>query len=315
MRVSNHEGEDGAGGLAEQPMIATVALCSHLAWRKCGGSLRRRWSNDTAPSVSRRRTEEARGRETGRTTGARRIDRVNRPSTLSLLMDVPLDRVGHRRRWFELMSGLAIVVTSARCSLVVDTGDLVGRADDAGNLQASEASSLLDAEARVDGSDDGRALTNDGSRGDGTSPDGRVIWQDNGHGYLLVVRSSKLSWEAARDEATSQGGHLAVLSTSAENRFVYGALVANQPAAFTGDFGPWIGGKQSPNATTPDGAWQWVTGEPWAYTSWAPNEPNEFQPGEDSLFFYSVGGAKNPQPQWNDGIRSLDISSYIIEFE
>jgi len=88
-----------------------------------------------------------------------------------------------------------------------------------------------------------------------------------------------------------------------------------QPAAFTGDFGPWIGGKQSPNATTPDGAWQWVTGEPWAYTSWAPNEPNEFQPGEDSLFFYSVGGAKNPQPQWNDGIRSLDISSYIIEFE
>ena len=226
-----------------------------------------------------------------------------------------MDRVGHRRRWFQLTSGLAIIVTSARCSLVVDTGDLVGRADDAGNVNASEASSLLDAEAQADGSGDERELSHDGSRADGTSPDGSVVWKENGHRYRLVVRSAKLSWEAARDEATVEGGHLAVLTTRAENEFVYGALVANQPAAFTGDFGPWIGGKQAPSATAPDGGWQWVTGEPWAYTSWAANEPNDFQPGEDSLFFYSAGGANNPQPQWNDAIRSLDISSYIIEFE
>ena len=199
------------------------------------------------------------------------------------------------------MTLLSAVVVCDGCALILDYGSPAQIRSEAGpdlpNADVSEASSRADAKA------------------DRTLPEGSVTWRDNRHAYHLVVRSSKISWESARDEAIVLGGYLAVLTSSAENEFVFRALVVERPDAFTGDFGPWLGGKQDPQASVSNSGWRWVTGEPWAYTAWAPNEPNDFSPGEDSLFFYSPGGATNRQPLWNDGLPTLATSSYIVEFE
>ncbi len=39
--------------------------------------------------------------------------------------------------------------------------------------------------------------------------------------------------------------------------------------------GMWYGGFQPPGVTPPNSGWEWVTGEPWDYTNWAPGEPND----------------------------------------
>jgi len=61
-------------------------------------------------------------------------------------------------------------------------------------------------------------------------------------------------------------GHLATITSSAENAFISTQLGTTQFA--------WLGGEQPPGSLEPDGGWQWITGEPWVYTNWDIGEPN-----------------------------------------
>jgi len=94
----------------------------------------------------------------------------------------------------------------------------------------------------------------------------------NGHAYLVL--DDTLTWQQARDRAASliyKGavGHLVTITSQAESDWLVQQF---------GNFNGWIGAYQDPAAPgygEPNGGWQWVTGEPWAYTNWNSGEPND----------------------------------------
>jgi hypothetical protein len=140
------------------------------------------------------------------------------------------------------------------------------------------------------------------------------MWSGNGHHYqlsrsLVNQIDHYLSWTQARVRAESlsfQGvsGHLVTITSQGENDFLVDRLL---PAERTP--APLIGGFQPAGSAEPDGGWQWVTGEPFAYTNWAPAAPNNAPPDEDFLIFFDHG----PIGSWNDVPDTVSI--YIIEYD
>ena len=140
----------------------------------------------------------------------------------------------------------------------------------------------------------------------------------NGH-YYELVENIGLTWYEAQIEAESLShmgvtGHLATITSAAENTFLVSALLGEAPA-----WGYYIGGYQPAGSPEPDGNWQWITGEAWTYANWwPPVEPNNSPPGEEALLIYTD---LYPDPgslgTWND-VNGNDPSnwrgSYIVEF-
>lgn len=126
----------------------------------------------------------------------------------------------------------------------------------------------------------------------------------NGHMYELITTSSPISWTDARDAALASGGYLATISSNEENSFVASLGNANLR---------WIGAFQSPGSTEPTGGWAWVTGEPFTFTNWYFNEPN------------NEGGSEHYIVLWEDGNSWVDnsdfgqsgwtVSAYVIEYD
>lgn len=141
-----------------------------------------------------------------------------------------------------------------------------------------------------------------------------VQWAGNGHFYEVISVPGSLSWEAASAAAVARGGTLATLTSQAENDFVF--ALADNATFWAGSSGPWLGGFQSPATADPAANWQWVTGEPWAYTNWQTAQPNDAQGlrAEDKLQF-GFGPRVN---DWND-ILSVDPNpsfvpiAYVVE--
>ncbi len=114
------------------------------------------------------------------------------------------------------------------------------------------------------------------------------VGTNNRGGYVLEkkdgtfeVIKGNITWFAARDNAKSRGGHLAVITTTTEWHEMrktpgYGERL-------------WLGGWQ-PNGgqDEPKGGWEWVTGEPWGQVDgWSPvgngMEPNNAGGNEHCL--------------------------------
>jgi hypothetical protein len=135
----------------------------------------------------------------------------------------------------------------------------------------------------------------------------RVEDGGNGHWYQCVRVLSGIDWESARIACIDSGGHLATVHSIEENLFTY--AVIGPANSWKTRFGPWLGGIKTASG------WSWVTGEPWTYTNWAINEPNNgCSLGEDRLHFinflaewndlYHTGYCDSDGPTW----------SYIIEY-
>jgi hypothetical protein len=128
--------------------------------------------------------------------------------------------------------------------------------------------------------------------------------------YYSVVYEN-LTWSAAKAaaEATSfmgQQGHLATITDSAENAFVYFTLAGAELGQ------AWLGGFQnmnSPQYFEPGGGWEWVTGEPFNFVTWTQGEPNDTLMAEHFLGYW-------PADQWNDYIpNDAGVAAYVIEFD
>jgi hypothetical protein len=142
-----------------------------------------------------------------------------------------------------------------------------------------------------------------------------VQWTANGHFYDVVLAPGTLSWEEANTAATAAGGHLATITSAAENNFVFSLV--NQPRFWNGYSGPWLGGYQDPATQQPTGNWRWVTGESWTYTNWQAGQPNDSGgKAEDKLQF----GFASLVSVWND-IMSVDPTpayrpiAFVLEWE
>ncbi len=133
----------------------------------------------------------------------------------------------------------------------------------------------------------------------------------NNHWYGIIPIIT--SWNAQRDIAASLtydslSGHLATITSVAENQFIVDSLVkenTNQPA-IVDEF--YIGG------TVTGTSWEWVTGEQFSYTNWNSTEPSGDGTG------LAIWGAGSPYlGLWNDlpangGPSSIHQHWAIVEF-
>jgi hypothetical protein len=135
-----------------------------------------------------------------------------------------------------------------------------------------------------------------------------ITWDANGHSYEVIELGPELTWEQGMLAAEELGGHLATITSAAENDFV-SALVQ----AAGGDAQRfWLGGYQTDPGTAicePASCWAWVTGETWSYAPWAPGEPNNGVGGtQHYLHYWPTAGLFDDMEN-----RSL-MSGFVVEY-
>ncbi len=104
----------------------------------------------------------------------------------------------------------------------------------------------------------------------GTAAQEAVQWrvEDGGNGHWYARSTEFLSFPAAAEAAVARGGHLATPVTPQENAFL---TAQGFPYSANGEiYGHWIGGIRSQST----GAWTWITGESWSFSSFDDSEPN-----------------------------------------
>lgn len=131
----------------------------------------------------------------------------------------------------------------------------------------------------------------------------------NGHYYDEVLGTS--TWQQARDAAellefNGVQGHLVTITSAEEQDFLQNQFPHDVFTVY------WLGGFQDKNASDysePDGAWKWVTDEPFEYANWAPEEPNNMGTGsEEFLVMYSTSW------KWNDYYETATAAGYYAEY-
>jgi len=114
----------------------------------------------------------------------------------------------------------------------------------------------------------------------------------NGHWYEAISAPNGISWLTAQQEAESAGGYLATLTSQAENDWVLGNFISQDS---------WIGAVQnvdSPDYSEPLGGWEWTTGEPFDFTFWRAEQPNNQGGTQVYLCFDAVDAEFDAG--WND---------------
>lgn len=101
-----------------------------------------------------------------------------------------------------------------------------------------------------------------------------------GHKYELYNES--MTWESAKLFCEKKGGHLVTISDEKENEFVNGMRCRNLSTDYQQSI--WLGASDAAN----EGTWSWITGEPFTYSNWEPNEPNGGT-SQNYLQMYSSG--------------------------
>tara|TARA_R110001599_G_scaffold353733_1_gene595922 strand:- start:17520 stop:18185 length:666 start_codon:yes stop_codon:yes gene_type:complete len=131
---------------------------------------------------------------------------------------------------------------------------------------------------------------------------------DGGNDHWYELDRQNLSWTGARQNALDKGGYLATITSAEENSAVNLLITLIEGSLLDGnlDIAVWLGGSD----TAEEGIWTWADGPEagdqfWdgdkegtapagAYANWVLAEPNNFDPGEDHLGMYFLGGV------WND---------------
>jgi hypothetical protein len=134
----------------------------------------------------------------------------------------------------------------------------------------------------------------------------RVADGGNGHWYAFRVESSVICWNTARVLCETAGGHLATITSGAENQLLLALTIPNNPGGIQG--GPYIGGTCE---GLPWGQWYWITGEPFSFTAWMSGAPNGSTGAtEPYLHFWRWSNLG-----WNDQVDCGGLMfSYLIEW-
>lgn len=125
-----------------------------------------------------------------------------------------------------------------------------------------------------------------------------------GHYYKLYKLN--MSWEEAEEYFEKSNGHLATITSSEEDIFLYEYITSlGCSSAFFG----------ATDKNT-EGTWEWVTGEDFIYNNWHQYEPNDEFENEDYIMYYE----KYPDGTWNDGGTKTDNTepskiNYICEWD
>ena len=115
----------------------------------------------------------------------------------------------------------------------------------------------------------------------------------------FFVSEISLTWNQAKANAESLGGHLGTFATVEENNAILSEL---SDEAF------WIGLFQPEGSEEPSGSWGWVTSEVLAFTNWSAGEPNDNGDYTENC----VHAAGLPYLLWNDA-QCDSQSRFILE--
>ncbi len=104
-----------------------------------------------------------------------------------------------------------------------------------------------------------------------------------GHYYLVI--DNPAYWSTAKEDCESRGGHLATITSQGEQDFI-ARLIENNGSQYN----YWIGGTDEGQ----EGTWTWITGEPWTYSNWYKNQPdngdiNKERGGEGDHNYLQIG--------------------------
>jgi hypothetical protein len=144
----------------------------------------------------------------------------------------------------------------------------------------------------------------------------------NGHYYQVVCSNDDSSTaDEANDGALALGGHLATLTSSDENDFVFELLGSRGYWYGSEDgwcAGPIIGLYEAGDDNEPDGDWLWVTGEEFDYENWAGSEPNNFDGNDEERASYGNGDCEpvfSATDEWYDIGEDDDARSFVVEWD
>ncbi len=138
------------------------------------------------------------------------------------------------------------------------------------------------------------------------------------HSSRYEVIKADVSWEEANRLCINKGGHLATITSRAEEQKII-AL-----AEKVGIDNVWIGGYTT-NDRYGDSVGHWVMGEPFIYQNWYPGEPSRFDSSDNEQEFYLMLWKIKNVWSWNDERNDLINSQfagaykgkmgYVIEYE
>jgi len=139
----------------------------------------------------------------------------------------------------------------------------------------------------------------------------RVADGGNDHYYEVVVKSERINWTDALDEAYSKtyaglAGHLVTITSDEENCFVTGCMEGEAHAG-------WGGGVQPSGSDEPGGGWTWITGEEWEYENWRETEPNNN--GDENVLELMSSDHPLWPSVWNDNSDDNTQPCYVVEYE
>ena len=127
-----------------------------------------------------------------------------------------------------------------------------------------------------------------------------VITSDfNGHKYELY--DIHVSWNQAYKICEDLGGHLVTVTSKEENDFVMNLAESASVNKYI-----WLGGADYGS----EGNWYWITAEPFSYSNWNTNEPNNTDEKEHFLNMFGSG-------TWNDMPvdAGANIMTFVCEYE
>lgn len=132
----------------------------------------------------------------------------------------------------------------------------------------------------------------------------------NDHYYQVFFDANFIQWTDAYADAQARGGYLATIMSEAENIFLTALTLTAE-----GYLEAWIGLTDELD----EGVFVWVTGEPLAYTNWAPGEPKDDQNfgGEDYVILSPpVEQDINKPGTWNDLPNNpARVKTWIVEWD
>ena len=121
----------------------------------------------------------------------------------------------------------------------------------------------------------------------------------NGHKYELY--DIDVSWNQAYKICEDLGGHLVTVTSKEENDFVMNLAKSASVNKYI-----WLGGADYGS----EGSWYWVTAEPFSYSNWNTNEPNNTNEKEHFLNMFGSG-------TWNDMPvdAGANTMTFVCEYE
>ena len=129
-----------------------------------------------------------------------------------------------------------------------------------------------------------------------------TTWSYNGHTYE-VVTSQSISWDAARTSAQAKGTgwDLATITSLNEQNFITSLIGPPNGSLIEYYIGGWY----------TNGAWGWITNEPFVFTYWWAGEPNgnAYEPR------IALDGRYGTNWGWNDytGAGASFVAGYVAE--